>query len=226
MSQWSVKRVPLEFDWPVGYLWHGYINPWPPPIECEECKGTGLNDDCYKLYRNFRRWAPKLTESEVTLASQAGIGEKDIAKIRRRIWDEVDTSLIRAYLTEIRARAEGIWGLCSTCKGKQRLPNPNPAVQQLYLDVDLYEEWKPIEPPIGVGWQLWQVREDRGYPASVVFKSEVELAKWCAAHFRTPYSSLLRWVVKEGSRVPREPPEFKLQSENVTIFQQQPVSKA
>ena len=225
-SQWSVKRVPLDFDWPVGYLWHGYINPWPGPIDCVECKGTGLNDACHTLYRNFRRWAPRLTEEEMALALKAGIGDKELAQIRRRVWNEVDSPLIRAYLTEIRAKEEGIWGSCQVCKGKQRVPNPNPAVQQLYLDVDLYEEWKPVEPPRGNGWQLWQVREGKGCPASVVFKSEGELAKWCSGHFRTEYNSLLKWIVREGSLYVLEPPEFKLQSENVTIFPQQPTSKA
>jgi hypothetical protein len=225
-SQWSVKRVPLEFDWPVDYLWHGYTNPWPGPIKCGVCDGTGLNDECHKLYRNFRRWAPRLTEEETVLATKGGIGESELVQIRRRNWKDVDSHLIRAYLTEIRARTEGIWGLCPKCKGKQSISNPNPAVQQLYVDVDLYEEWKPIEPPIGSGWQLWQIRDGKGCPASAVFKSEGELAKWCAGHFRTEYSGLLKWVVKEGSRAPQEQPEFKLQSENVTIFLQQPTSKA
>lgn len=225
-SQWSVKRVPLDFDWPAGYVWHGYLNPWPGPIECEECCGTGINDECQKLYRNFRRWAPRMTEQEAAFALQAGISEKDIGQIRKRVWSEVDNSLIRSYLTEIRAKTSGIWGLCRVCNGKQRVPNPNPSVQLLYADVNLFEEWRPIEPPKGDGWQLWQVKDGSGFPASAVYKSEGDLAKWCSVHFKSDYSGWLRWIIRESSKVPQDPPEFKLKSENVTIFPQQPASKA
>lgn len=37
-----VKRVPLDFDWPIGVSWQGYIMPdelWLE--ECEECDGDG-----------------------------------------------------------------------------------------------------------------------------------------------------------------------------------------
>jgi len=225
-SQWSVKRVPLDFDWPKGYTWHGYVNPWPGPIECEDCVGTGLNVECQKLLRNFRRWAPKLTDKEASLATQAGISSNELAQIRNRVWGEVDTQLIRSYLTEIRAKTTGIWGVCSTCKGQQSVLNPNPAVQQLYTDVNLFEEWRPIEPPQGDGWQLWQILADGGYPASAVYRSDAELAKWCSVHFKSDYSGWLRWIIRESSRVQQNPPEFKLNSENVTVFHQQPVSKA
>jgi hypothetical protein len=104
--------------------------------------------------------------------------------------------------------------------------NPNPAVQQLYTDVNLFEEWRPIEPPKGDGWQLWQILADGGYPASAVYRSDAELAKWCSVHFKSDYSGWLRWIIRESSRVPQHPPEFKLSSENVTVFHQQPVSKA
>jgi len=225
-SQWSVKRVPLDFYWPVGYLWHGYMNPWPGPIECEDCGGTGLNSECQKLFRNFRRWAPRLTEQEVELATQAGVSSEEITQILNRVWGEVDTQLIRSYLTEIRAKTTGIWGLCTVCKGKKRVVNPNPAVQQLYTDVDLFEEWRPIEPPKGDGWQLWQVRADGGYPQSAVYKSDEQLAKWCSVHFKSDYAGWLKWIIREGSKVPQDPPEFRLKSENITVFHQQPVSKA
>jgi hypothetical protein len=92
--------------------------------------------------------------------------------------------------------------------------------------VNLFEEWKPIEPLKGEGWQLWQLREEGGFPASEVHKSDTDLAKWCSNHFKTDYAGWMRWIVREGSKVPPNPPEFRLKSENVTIFHQQPASKA
>jgi len=225
MSSWSIKRVPLDFDWPVGYLWHGYVNPWPGPVECDDCYGTGLNEESLRLYKNFKRWAPRLSESETALALQAGITERDLSHIRKRIWDEVDHPLIQLYLTEIRAKSNNVWGSCSVCHGMQVVQNPNPAIQQLYADVNLYEEWRPIEPPKGEGWQLWQVEDDASFPASVVFESETQLAKWCTTHFKSDYASWLRWVTREGLKVHQEPVGFKLSSEHITIFQQ-PAIKA
>lgn len=225
MSSWSIKRVPLEFSWPIGLVWHGYVNPWPGPIDCEACCGTGLNDDSLKLYQNFKRWAPRMTEEENSIALKAGVSEKDLTKIRNRIWGEVDTQLIRSYLTEIRAKTTNVWGVCHVCQGRQVVTNPNPAIQQLYTDVNLYEEWRPIEPPKGDGWQLWQVKDPGGFPASKVFKSETELARWCSTHFRSDYAGWLKWITRESFKVPQEAPEFKLKSENVVIFSQ-PVIKA
>jgi hypothetical protein len=37
-----VKRVPLDFDWPVNIAWPGYILPDELDLpECEECDGEG-----------------------------------------------------------------------------------------------------------------------------------------------------------------------------------------
>jgi hypothetical protein len=41
------------------------------------------------------------------------------------------------------------------------------------------EEWSPIEPPAGDGWQLWETTSE-GSPISPVFGSPQELADWCA----------------------------------------------
>lgn len=224
-SQWSVKRVPVNFDWPIGYPWHGYTNPWPAPNDCDECGATGLNERSQNLYANFRRWAYKITPEEVELAVQGGISGKELSQIRRRDWVNVDTHTIRFTLTEIRAKRLGFWGVCGVCNGKQVVPNQNPAVRQLYKDVNLYEEWVPIEPPRGDGWQLWKFQDNTGYPVSPVVQNEGDLAKWCSIHFKSDYMSWLNWVSKEGSKKPPKPEEFKLHSENVVVFHQ-PTSKS
>jgi hypothetical protein len=38
----ELKRVPLDFSWPINEIWTGYLNPFEP-IECPYCKGSGLN---------------------------------------------------------------------------------------------------------------------------------------------------------------------------------------
>lgn len=227
MSTWSIKRVPLNFDWPVGCVWHGYVNPWPGPVGCDACLGTGLNDASLKLYRNFKRWAPQMTDVELDLALKFGIVATDLSKIRRRTWNEIETNhnQLRSDLTEIRAKITKVWGACPACNGLRVVLNPNPAIQQLYADVNLYEEWRPIEPPKGEGWQLWRVKDPGKCPESAVYDSETSLAKWCALHFNSDYTSWFNWIMQENLKVSQESPSFKLKCENVVIYTQ-PISKA
>jgi hypothetical protein len=211
-QRWFVKRVPFDFDWPVGQVWHGYVNPWPGPLRCPLCLGTGLNQECVHLYNTFRKWASRLTKAEVATAIQIGMDSEDLGKIQHRAW-EADSPLARAYLVEVRARRKGCWGVCTSCRGTQVIPNQNPAVQKLYDGVNLYEEWQPIEPPCGEGWQLWELEPPDGRPASVVFWSEALLAKWCSTHFRTDFEKWLRWISREGMRPEPVTPVLQLHSE-------------
>ena len=48
MGHRTVKRVPLDFDWPLDTIWKGYLNPYSP-TECLQCKGSGLNPETKKL---------------------------------------------------------------------------------------------------------------------------------------------------------------------------------
>jgi hypothetical protein len=36
----AVKRVALDFKWPIGMLWKGYFNPYTPQ-DCAPCRGWG-----------------------------------------------------------------------------------------------------------------------------------------------------------------------------------------
>lgn len=49
----ELKRVPIDFEWEIGKLWCGYINPHEVH-ECKECNGSGnskeydnLSDEWY-----------------------------------------------------------------------------------------------------------------------------------------------------------------------------------
>lgn len=215
MSQrWFLKRVPFEFDWPIGQVWHGYVNPWPGPIQCPLCRGTGLNEECTKLYLTFRKWACRLTKLELMSAKQSGMDLVEVTKLQNRVWS-ADSPLIRSYLIEIRARRRGIWGLCNLCAGTQVIPNQNPAVQHLYSGVNLYDEWQPIEPPSGEAWQLWEFEPPEGRPVSTTFWSADLLAKWCSVNFRSDEAKWLRWILHEGAKKEPLKPVFKLHRERL-----------
>ncbi len=46
----EIKRVALNFDWPIGKIWKGYINPYSKHIkDCTVCQGRGVNLEYYFL---------------------------------------------------------------------------------------------------------------------------------------------------------------------------------
>lgn len=216
---WIVKRVPADFSWPTGEVWHGYVNPWPGPVACVECSGTGLSRECKKLFDSFRSWAPKLTQAEAAQLMAAGVSPREVDRLRRRIY-AADTPVLRCLLVEIRAKRKGIWASCEVCDGNQMVSNPNPAVVRLYEGVNLFDEWEPIEPPTGTGWQLWENPAPEGYPCSPVFETPEALAEWCQDQFRSSYDGWLRWIRHEGQNLDREEPmqSFRLQSDHMRVF--------
>jgi hypothetical protein len=49
----KLKRVPLNFDWPLNTVWRGYINPFPSAPQCTQCKGEGTNWATRKIAEEF-----------------------------------------------------------------------------------------------------------------------------------------------------------------------------
>jgi|GEM_PF-1852567 hypothetical protein len=68
----TVKRVPLNFGWPLGKIWKGYINPHAGPKKCKNCNGTGYNEKTLILanahddFANLGvQWCHNITQDEV-----------------------------------------------------------------------------------------------------------------------------------------------------------------
>lgn len=217
MAQRTVKRISPDFHWPVGEVWHGYVNPWPGPEPCFECRTSGLNAMTKKLADTFRSWAPKLTVAEAAHLMEKGVAKQEVQRLRRRAKGS-DTPLIRQTLVEFRARRKGYWGQCAACKGEGFVPNTNPAVALLYEGVNLYHEWEPTEPPFGSGWQLWD--DTDGYPVSPIFNTPEALAQWCFRRYKKPpVKDWERWVRSFKDLAPPEiRPPFRLQSDHFKVF--------
>lgn len=43
MGHRTLKRVPLDFQWPLHQVWDGYVNPWPGSLPCPLCDSSGYN---------------------------------------------------------------------------------------------------------------------------------------------------------------------------------------
>ncbi len=203
MGQRTLKRVPLDFDWPVGQVWVGYLYPpelvFPP---CTDCQQSGLGVEARAIANTFYphqiggyapdqlAWHDKLGQAEVDYL---------VAKGRLRVWvngkweerprlaAEVNAAqrndaigshdaINRMVLVEFRCTQLGIVERCPTCAGHG------------YIATDEQREaeelWNPTEPPTGSGWQLWETTSE-GSPVSPVFPSPEELAAWCAVNATT-----------------------------------------
>jgi len=76
----ELKRVPLNFDYPLRQVWKGYINPYRS-MECKSCKGSGqnpetkrLSDDWYTHLRTDGKegWMYQLEQEDVQALLDAG----------------------------------------------------------------------------------------------------------------------------------------------------------
>lgn len=69
----EIKRVPLDFDWPMDRVWEGFLNPYYKYAkDCPDCKRSGLTEDVRQLDEDWyafdhpeRRWQHKLEADEV-----------------------------------------------------------------------------------------------------------------------------------------------------------------
>lgn len=77
-------RVPLNFDWPVGVTWKGYLNPYRP-IECTACNGSGMNPATKKLSDD---WYTHLrTDGQEGWGLHLEQGDVDALVKADRLWD-------------------------------------------------------------------------------------------------------------------------------------------
>jgi hypothetical protein len=55
----EMKRVPMDFDWPLKKTWGGYINPfYSQCIKCPDCEGTGSSKEAMALQKKWYGHVP------------------------------------------------------------------------------------------------------------------------------------------------------------------------
>lgn len=219
MGHRVLKRVALDFSWPLRQIWGGYLNPFCPP-NCKACDGSGYNPETKRISDAFydfegtgNKWKDKITQDEV----DALLAEKRLYDFTERgiehptaeqvnAWERHDPSspvrglghdaINRWILIETRAKRLGVWGHCQYCNGEGVLYS-SPEHKKAY------EEWTEQDPPAGEGYQLWETTSE-GSPVSPVFKTAEELARWCAenatifAREKTSYENWLQMFQEES----------------------------
>jgi len=182
----TLKRVPLDFKWPVGERWWGYMG-YFFPAKCPACDGEGLNpatkqisDDYYDFDRKGTQWQHNITQDEADALWEVGrltydFKEKPTAA-QVNEWSHHGMGhdcCNRWTLIKTRAKRLGVYGECEYCNGEEGI----------FGDAEhkrLYLEWceKSVDPPEGPGFQVWETTSE-GSPVSPVFATPEELADWC-----------------------------------------------
>ena len=172
----TLKRVPMDFNWPMNKVWDGYGNPHYK--ECPKCKaGYSVAYKLLEKHINSMLWDTNALKEE----SYAKITGFLAGRMAGGIFghDCSDTYTAICKLGELAGLPDS-WATCAYCGGS----GVDPEV------LDAYEAWKPYEPPTGEGYQLWETTSE-GSPTSPVFSSLEELCEWCAdnattfAHYKT-----------------------------------------
>jgi hypothetical protein len=113
----EVKRVPLDFDWPLNERWEGYLNPFYRYCgKCPACNGSGYSPEAQQLHDQWYGYAdfwPALTGSAYIRTDDPFV----VAFATRNIEQCQIATLIRFYGTTNKAacvsmeceRLTGMW---------------------------------------------------------------------------------------------------------------------
>lgn len=219
----TMKRVPMDFDWPLGRVWKGYLNPYrgckcPWCYDEEDRESLGFTKeyrDYEKKWYGFRlgghylpnpyyegrqycpdakpykleRWEYDFIVSNEKLRCSAfgthfGTEEPEEIPAFEDCCDfflKHGTFGIESTFTYTMGveycRRNGFDDTCHHCEGSG-------TVWQSEEVHRLHEEWEPIEPPTGEGYQLWETTSE-GSPKSPVFATFDELCEWCEKNATT-----------------------------------------
>lgn len=69
----EVRRVPLDFDWPLEKQWDGYLSPFHFP-QCAACDGTGLSPEAYAIDHTF--YPHQISRTDRELSEKLAWGDK------------------------------------------------------------------------------------------------------------------------------------------------------
>lgn len=195
----EIKKVPLDFNWPLGTRWKGYENPFPGK-ECPECQGTRFNPATREIHDS---WYGEAWETNLDQLDIEALLEKDRLWHFTRNWiegkwvkknppyiptpEEVNEwakedklghdSMNHFFCTRAKAKRLGVWGECKNCDGEG-------TVWKCEEEKFRSEHFEYIDPPKGEGFQLWLF----GFgPKSPIFETLKDIENWCVGNnFEVP----------------------------------------
>jgi len=198
----EIKRIALDFDWPLDEVWSGYLSPeWRscPSPTCHHGETTdaawlsaivhllliaGANGLRGKLHPWLQsldnapramRWRSRLRDSGYVVVSPTPRMAELTTGLAGRAPSFLGHDAIDGWAaTKAVVRAAGLPEDWLTCKVC--------AGQGIHPDdLAASEAWERTEPPAGEGWQIWETVSE-GSPITPVFATAGELAEWCVTN--------------------------------------------
>ncbi|MFI1889827.1 hypothetical protein [Streptomyces jumonjinensis] len=180
-----VRRVPLDFDWPLEQPWEGFL--LPARFSEEKCP------DCELGSTPARDWLAALVQLLMMLPEDRATTHPYITALARRPsrapgpeiaelttglagrrgpfgHDSTDEWKAASKIIKAAGLDPDTWGICPACHGHastEKYPGQRAD----------YEAWEPTDPPTGDGWQLWETVSE-GSPISPVLATADDLAAW------------------------------------------------
>lgn len=182
----EIKRVPLDFNWPLGEKWEGYVPPRDGKGECRSCLVEGRSTGYSRLGRGFYAlgtYAPLMASHsrDLTKADRKFMMalEKSTQVKRHRSKDPfifggdlVDNRRLSYRLMKHLARSLKLpfsLFFCPDCKGDGRVVEDT-------AQHKLHKKFRRKGPPEGEGWQVWETVSE-GSPITPVFPTAEELVE-------------------------------------------------
>lgn len=192
----EVRRVPVDFDWPINKVWDGFVLPESLRAnQCIDCGGRGQTparrwvdqlawllgslDDDLRAQQRGQRMHPYYG-STGPFIDDRDRPSPDIAEFCTGLAGEPNDNFLGrntsdAYrltrkLVALAGLDDETWGWCPACKGQGYIE------KYVGQDADA-EAWEPTEPPTGDGWQVWETVSE-GSPISPVCPDREGLIGW------------------------------------------------
>lgn len=168
----ELKRVPLDFAWPLETVWKGFVNPHYE--ECTACHGQGsttarqrLEDlvrllllsgedakrgRCHPYFHADCLNTQGIVPSQELTALTTGLAGREPSFLGH---DACDTWSATKKIIKAAGLSSVLWGMCLVCHGDGIAPEKKAA----------YEAWEPTDPPEGDGYQIWETVSE-GSPIS------------------------------------------------------------
>ncbi len=187
MARRNIKQSPFYYGsgdhavrQEVIRLHRHFVGQWAHHLNQDDVDALIAAD---RLHDFLRR--PRNDEQRAELAASGGYWLKEQNRYRPTA-DEVNRwsltgmahdSINRHVVVEARCKRDGVPYECARCNGSAE-------IWQSKKVEKLAEKWKPVEPPKGDGFQLWETTSE-GSPTSPVFATIEELCDWCAVNATT-----------------------------------------
>jgi hypothetical protein len=207
----EIKRVPLDFDWPMSKPWHGFTQPSNRrPCPDERCthgytpEGKMLEalayllcvpagEDLGRRRHPWVTWIPTIDGSVPPMKNWSQLIEGLNGGHRQDGFlgfGSMDAYRIAEKLREAAGLPES-WSICPTCGGDCEHPEDREVA-----------EAERFDPPTGEGWQMWETVSE-GSPITPVFPTPEGLAEFLTtfswgAGKPMQYESALRWITGAG----------------------------